>query len=73
MSMNCPYDDTECLIKKVRFEDFCRRVKEASQQRSNQIFYEPAADECPSIPEECVRYQRYLNIVNKLKANGQQR
>lgn len=73
MSTNCPYDEDWCLYKAQEFIAFQQRVRARAENKENQVFFEPADDKCPVDPTTCVRYKRYLNIVNKIKAAEKQK
>ncbi|MDE6250234.1 MAG: hypothetical protein K2M34_01195 [Alphaproteobacteria bacterium] len=65
----CPYDDTPCDVKEQKLSEFRKRVHYLSENKINQVFFQDSDNKCPINPAECIRYQRYLNIVNKIKAN----
>ncbi len=65
----CPYDDTPCDVKEQKLLEFTERVHHLAKNTINQVFFQDSDNKCPINPEKCVRYKRYLNIMNKIKAN----
>lgn len=72
-TVNCPYDDTHCQLKAEKLAEFRKQVRRLAENGTNQVFFEPADDACPVDYTACLRYQRYLNIMNKIKAGEKQK
>ena len=69
-SIKCPYDETECPERVEALESFKKAVEWLAKKQINQTIYTSGVARCPrQYPDECVRYQRYMNIVNRIKIN----
>ena len=67
----CPYDETECEERVKALDAFKKSVEYMAKNHINQTFHTTAVACCPrNNPETCIRYQRYMNIVNRMKNNG---
>ena len=73
MSVNCPYDDTLCARKEEELAEFKQRVHRLAKNKVHQVFVQTSDNACPINPADCIRYQRYLNIVAKIKADEKQK
>lgn len=66
----CPYDDTPCSDLESELKAYSEFVRSLAQNNVNRTFIQGSGNKCPRNCD-CIRYQRYLNIVKKVKAAQQ--
>ncbi len=68
----CPYDGDFCEILRKRLNRWREAVEYNAANKTNQVFYTgPDMFKCSDKERKnCVRYKRYLYIVNNMKQNA---
>ena len=68
---HCPYDRDFCLEKERRLKDWASAIEYHARNHINNLIAtnKDMFHGCPTKKEDCIRYKRYLLIIESLQKN----